>query len=135
MAKDRIWFGWGMGSFIHVFLNYNTQGINPVDHLRTYYSEAHNDWLQSLAEHGLVGSALLGLCALAPLLGCWRRELGRILPLYLLAGCGLILAYAWFEFPFGNTAVVLVWWLLFFAALQYSRLSSAVLSAEPPRQP
>jgi O-antigen ligase len=122
MARDRIWFGWGMDSFSHVFLSYNTQQISPLDHLNNTYFEAHNDWFQAVAEHGLVGSALLGLCALVPLLGGRKPELGRVLPLYLLGGCGLILLYAWFEFPFVNPGVVLCWWILFFAALQYGRL-------------
>jgi O-antigen ligase len=133
MARVRLWFGWGMNSFSHVFLQYNTQQFNPVDHLQTTYFEAHNDWIQSVAEHGLVGTTLLGLTALLPLFAGGKRELVRILPLYLFGGCGLILLYAWIEFPFGNTAVVLVWWLVFFAALQYGRLrrSSSGASASP----
>jgi O-antigen ligase len=130
MAKDKLWFGWGMNSYAYVFQQYNSQQISKVDGLPTYYFDAHNDWLQSAAEHGLVGTTLLGLCALVPLLlGARRRELGKALPLYMMAGCGLILVYAWFEFPFGNTGVVVTWWLLFFAALQYSRLRSAASSS------
>ncbi len=131
MAKDRLWFGWGMNSFVNVFRQYNTQQFSPVDHLQTTYFDAHNDWLQSVAEHGLVGTALLVLCGLVPLAGAWRNELGRVLPLYLLAGCGLILAYAWFEFPFGNPGVVITWWLLFFSALQYARLRSGSSPGSP----
>jgi O-antigen ligase len=134
MAKDKLWFGWGMDSFVTVFRQYNTQLFSPVDHLESTYADAHNDWLQSAAEHGLVGSALLALCVLAPLVGAWRRELGRVLPLYLIAGCGLILLYAWFEFPFGNPGVVVTWWLLFFSALQYGRLrpASGAGAGSPP---
>jgi hypothetical protein len=35
----------------------------------------------------------------------------------------LVSAYAWVEFPFGNVAVVLAWWLCFFCAVQYVRLT------------
>ena len=69
MAREKPWFGWGMNSFSHVFLQYNTQQFSKVDNLQTTYFEAHNDWLQSIAEHGLVGSALLVLCFLVPLWG------------------------------------------------------------------
>lgn len=135
MARDRLWFGWGMDSFSHVFLQYNTQQFSKVDHLQTTYFDAHNDWLQAVAEHGLVGTALLVLCALVPLLGDRRRELNKVLPRYLLAGCALIILYAWFEFPFENPAVLLTWWLLFFAAVQYARLRRSSTSgyAPPPR--
>ena len=51
------------------------------------------------------------------------------MPTYLLAGCALILLYAWVEFPFGNIAVVLVWWLSFFSAVHYARLYDREASA------
>ena len=123
MAADRPWFGWGMGSFPHVFMIYNTQKVNRQDNLPKYYHDAHSDWIQSLAENGFVGSGLLGLGAIVPLLGLRRRQLlGSSIPLHLLWGCGLVLLYAWIEFPFGNVAVVLSWWLCFFCAARYAHL-------------
>jgi len=122
MGRDRPWFGWGMASYPHVFWFYNTQEPNPQDHIPIFYHDAHSDWLQAFAEHGLTGSALLALCALVPLSGFRRPDLKSPLVLYLLAGCGLILLYAWIEFPFGNTAVVLSWWYCFFIAVRYVQL-------------
>lgn len=121
MAQAKPWFGWGMGSYPHVFTLYNTR-TSPVDRLPVFYRDAHSDWLQALAEHGYVGSSLLALCALVPLSGLRRRHFASAVTCYLLAGCGLILLYAWIEFPFGNVAVVLSWWLCFFCAVQYGRL-------------
>jgi hypothetical protein len=43
--------------------------------------------------------------------------------------CGLVAAYAWVEFPFGNVGVVLTWWLCLVASVHYVRLSDA----RPPR--
>lgn len=120
MARDKLWFGWGMGSYPHVFTLYNSQ--RSVDKLPVFYRDAHSDWLQALAEHGLVGSSLLALCALVPLLRLRARHLASPLPCYLLAGCTLLLLYAWVEFPFGNLAVNLSWWLCFFCAIHYARL-------------
>lgn len=120
MAKDKLWFGWGMTSYPHVFTLYNQQ--RSVDRLPAFYRDAHSDWLQSFAEHGLVGSALLGLCAVVPLLRLRRRHLSNPLTAYLLAGCAVLLFYAWVEFPFGNLAVVFSWWLACFSAVQYARL-------------
>ncbi len=126
MAEDRIWFGWGMASFPHVFPLYNTQEPNPVDRLPVVYHDAHSDWLQAVAEHGLVGAALLALCAWVPLSGLRRPDLKSPIVLYPLAGCGLILLYAWVEFPFGNVAVVLAWWICFFCAVRYAQLEARI---------
>ncbi len=120
MARDKPWFGWGMGSYPHVFTLYNSQ--HSVDRLPVFYRDAHSDWLQALAEHGFVGSALLALCAIVPLLRVRMRHLASALPCYLLGGCALVLLYAWVEFPFGNLAVNLTWWLCFFCAVHYARL-------------
>ena len=121
MAKDKLWFGWGMSSYPQVFsFLYNTRRSN--DKLPVYYNDAHSDWLQALAEHGLVGSTLLALNALLPLGRLRRRHFSSYVPAYLLAGCLAVLGYAWFEFPFGNVAVVLTWWLCFFCAIHYARL-------------
>jgi O-antigen ligase len=121
MARDKPWFGWGMESYPRIFLHYNSQE-SRVDKLPIYYRDAHSDWLQGFAEHGVVGMALIGLLGLLPLRSLRARHLGSPVPAYLLTGCGLILLYAWVEFPFGNVAVVLTWWLCFFSAVHYLRL-------------
>jgi len=121
MAEDKLWFGWGMDSYPVVFNRYNTQKPNPLDHLFVYYRDAHNDWLQSAAEHGLVGTLVLALCAIVPLRRLRIRPLDPLVA-YLLGGCGVILGYAWVEFPFGNLAVVLAWWLCLFCAARLTDL-------------
>lgn len=130
MAQDNPWFGWGMASYPHVFSRfYNTQ--TSIDRLPVFYRDAHNDWLQALAEHGFLGSALLALCAIVPLLGVRGHALTSPISAYLLGGCALLLLYAWLEFPFGNVSVVLTWWTLFFCALAYARLNDREFSAGP----
>jgi O-antigen ligase len=121
MARDRLWFGWGVASYPHVFQLYTTIRPNS-DRLPIYYADAHSDWLQSLAERGIIGTTLLVLCALAPLAGLRWRDFGHPIARYLLAGCALVLLYAAVEFPFGNAVVVFTWWLCFFAALRFARL-------------
>jgi O-antigen ligase len=122
MASEKLWFGWGMKSYPHVFYGFYHRRASLLDRLPIFFNDAHSDWLQSFAEHGLVGTALLALCGLVPLWSVRRRQAWRALAAYLLIGCGLVLLYAWIEFPFGNLAVVLVWWVLFFSAVQLVRL-------------
>lgn len=122
MAKARPLFGWGMASYPQVFMIYNTQAPNRTDHLPIFYSTAHNDWFQAFAEHGFVGTALIGLCALAPIAGLRLSQFARPIPICLLLGCAAIVLYCWVEFPFANIAVVLTWWICFFCAAAYARL-------------
>jgi O-antigen ligase len=132
MARDKPVFGWGMSSYPHIFLGfYNTR--TSIDRLPIFYNDAHNDWLQALAEHGFVGTALLAALAAVPLWLC-RRTLHRsLITLHLLAGLALVVGYALVEFPFGNRANVLIWWVLFFAALAYGRSrEGADISADAP---
>jgi len=120
LAADRPLFGWGMASYPTAFYPYNTQKPNS-DRIPVFYADAHSDWIQALAEHGLVGSLLLLLCALLPLLSLRHVEHLGTLTRFLLAGCALILLYALFEFPLGNPAVVILWWILLFSAILYPR--------------
>ncbi len=122
MAQERLLFGWGMASYPNVFYLFNSQ-VPGIDHLPKFYFDAHSDWLQSLAELGVVGTFLLGLHGLVPLFSLRLRRIGP-LPCYLFSGCALILLYALIEFPFGNPAVVLAWWLCFFAGVRYARLDA-----------
>jgi O-antigen ligase len=121
MARTRILFGWGMGSFPAVFPLFNTQE-SKIDRIPVIYHDAHSDWIQSVAEIGLVGTALIGAAVLLPALAIRRSRVTPI-PYFLINGMLLVSAYAWVEFPFGNVAVVLAWWLCFFSAIQYIRLT------------
>jgi O-antigen ligase len=122
MARERILFGWGMGSFPIVFSLYNTQEPRN-DRIPIVYHDAHSDWLQSIAEVGLLGTGLIGAAVVLPLTGV-RRLNAKPISYFLMTGCALVAAYAWVEFPFGNVAVVLAWWICFNCGIQYIRLSA-----------
>ena len=120
MARDKLWFGWGLGSYATVFGIYNSQYAVEPWFGQTFYAEAHSDWLQSVAEVGLTGTGLLVLMGLLPLTAAFRhRAPFAELPRWLLFGCGLIALYAWVEFPFANPAVMLLFWLCLFVAVRY----------------
>lgn len=123
MAREQFWFGWGLGTYGAVFPTFNQQvtveGWIPV------YREAHSDWLQALAEVGVVGTVLIVWLVALPLATTWRLGRPGVVPTYLLAGCGLLVLYALIEFPFANPAVQEGFWCCFFTAVRYHKLAVA----------
>lgn len=126
LALDRRWFGWGLASYPTAFYPRNTQYYSH-DGPHRVFVDAHSDWLQSLAEVGLIGSVLVIACVLIPLTAINRRTVWHPIVLYLLLGCGSVILYASLEFPFGSRAVIVAFWTCFFAGIQYARLSAAVV--------
>ena len=131
MAAAKPWFGWGLESYAHVFRVFNTQRAAELWIWIPFYAEAHNDWLQSLAETGFVGTGLLALLVLVPLCALPWRRVDSIGPRYLLTGCALVLLYAWVEFPFANPAVMLTFCATFCCALRYATLDLRAQPEEP----
>ena len=123
MACAQPWFGWGLGAYPVVFPTFNQQV--SVEGWVPFYRDAHSDWLQMLAEVGVVGTILIGLIAALPLAAAVRLGPPGVLPTYLLAGCGLLVLYALVEFPFANPAVVEGFWCCLFTAVRYHKLTVA----------
>jgi len=132
MAAEKPWFGWGLESYAHVFRIFNSQRAVERWVWIPFYAEAHNDWLQSLAEVGFVGTSLLALLVLLPLRAVSWRRVQSTVPRYLLTGCGLVLLYAWVEFPFANPAVMLTFCAAFSCALRYAVLDLRAQEEAPP---
>ena len=133
MAADRPLFGWGLESYGPIFLNY-CRFTPGSDRLMNTFEDAHSDWLQSLAELGGAGTALLLAFGLLPLGEILRSARLSEFPAWLLAGCALVAAYAWVEFPLACPAVVATWWVLWFAAIRALQLTPAydTPSTRPP---
>lgn len=126
MAQRRPWFGWGPGCFEVVFPAFQGSYLRrPDGRPEARFEYAHNDWLQLLAETGMVGAGLF----LVPIILCsvtgWRR--GGLAGRWALLGCGLLAAYAWIDFPFHNPSVALLWVVLLATAhrLDPRRVASA----------
>lgn len=131
MAAAKPVFGWGLESYAHVFRIFNSQRAAESWVYIPYYAEAHNDWLQSLAEVGFAGTGLLALLLLLPLGSVPWRRVHSVIPHYLLTGCGLVLLYAWVEFPFANPAVMLTFCATFCCAVRYAALDVRDQQTEP----
>ena len=111
MIKDRPWFGCGPGSYGWVVEAYRHFMIDSK--IRAFY--AHNDYLHSLAEYGVLGTALVAL----PLVWLLLKLLGVLRATKNINNAGLIagllgawaamLAHAAFDFNlriYANVAVL-----------------------------
>ncbi len=123
MAMDKPLFGWGLESYADVFRIYNSQ--RSAEGWTPFYAEAHNDWLQSVAETGFVGTALLLLLGLMPLLRAPWWHCSSAIPRYLLGAVLLILLYALVEFPLANPSVMTGMWLSLYLASRYANLEAS----------
>lgn len=114
MAQDKIFTGWGAGSFRHYFPNYQRKypEIYLTDGGRTHlrWEYAHNDYVQLLAEMGIMGSlivaAMLACCLRhAIAMRLWLRPHLMFLTLAVL----MTAAHAWVDFQFHNPAILMLW--------------------------
>lgn len=119
MAQERLWLGWGGGSWRYIFPMYQKshpelyyQGYHPRRGWfgRQVFRYAHNDLAQFLAEYGIVGCSLLVLSML-----CWlsvilmRSADNGFAALFALAGTGVAFVHAFVEFIFHSGA----YWVAF----------------------
>ena len=122
MTRQRPWFGWGPGCFEIVFpIFQGTYLRGPGGRPNARFEAAHNDWLQLAAESGVTGAAILLVPAALLAWRGWRRT--RASGRFGLAGCGLIAAYAWIDFPFHNPAVLLLWAVMLASAARLAPAS------------
>ena len=122
MAQDRLLFGWGAGSFRYIFpiyqKNYETIWYHWKSKKRGWqgrriYHYAHNDWLQFLAEYGIVGCTFLGgmfLCLVIPAIRIC--SFARLEGCLMLSGVMLVFIHNFVDFIFSCPA----YWVAFFGS-------------------
>ena len=114
MAKQRLAYGWGAGSWSYIFPMYQKSypGLFYLRYHwkrgwygRNYFIYAHNDIVQFLAEYGIVGCSMVVLGgAYWGFLALFRSKGNRMAALVLFAGAGVILGHAFVEFIFQSPA-------------------------------
>jgi len=116
MFLDKPVFGHGLGSFrslhpLYQSAEYKSERESGVASahrkLKPLTEHSHNDFLQYLAEVGVVGTVLL---LLVPVLGIWqnRKCLFSISPDWALVVCILFAIYAFVDFPTRTPACLLL---------------------------
>ena len=134
MAKDRLKYGWGAGSFRYIFPIYQRNYESIWYHYfhkkngwmgRKYYEYAHNDWVQFLAEYGVVGCVPLGLLFLYLLYKSFvkLRHFPFII-LFLLLALSLIFLHNFFDFIFSSPSYWVAFWGIMALILRLLQLES-----------
>lgn len=75
MAQDRPYFGQGLGGYQKLYFDFKARFLerNPDTYMTPlYYTFAHNEFIQIMAELGLVGLAIFGWFILEYLIRSWR---------------------------------------------------------------
>lgn len=128
MFRDRPLTGWGAGSYRFYFPVY--QKAYPVllvgQNGRTgAWEHAHNDYLEFLAELGILGCSLLLALALHGARELWRARFWRN-PVALLgtAGLGLTLVHSWVDFHFQSPAILVTWSVLLYSYVRWIELDT-----------
>lgn len=122
MWRERTWLGWGAGSYRFMFpkfqvkypelyyFNWNPDKMKSRPNYKLRHQSInypHNDWVQSLAEYGIVGSAILVM-----ILGYWFVQPLRYLlalsaeVLVLYAGAVAIVVHSFVDFLTWNPPVL-----------------------------
>ena len=122
MFQDRSMYGWGAGSFRYIFPVYQKEYEELwyfYDHRkqpygRKIYNYAHNDWMQFLAEYGIVGGILLACVFLGSFAYLWSVfKVSLISACLLLFGIMIIYINNFVDFIFSSPS----YWVAFFGAL------------------
>jgi O-antigen ligase len=124
MIQDRPVLGWGAGSYDYCLPGYQVRYpeicVARDSHKRLFFEHAHDDYLEFLAEYGVVGCSLLlaGVCFYVFRLfrlRVWRNAAAGILSL----GCLAIMIHAAIDFPFFNPAILITWCCLWPVLLRW----------------
>ena len=122
MFQDRLIFGWGSGSFRYIFPIYQKeyeQLWHFYDHRkqpygRKIYNYAHNDWLQFLAEYGIIGGIIIAIIFFSLFCSLWTIwKASLISACMIFSGIVIIIINNFVDFIFSSPS----YWVAFFGSL------------------
>ncbi|MGJ8641205.1 MAG: O-antigen ligase family protein [Opitutaceae bacterium] len=118
MFKDSPLFGWGIDSYEMLAPFYVDDTL-----LGAKYDRASSDLLQSLAELGVIGTAV-PILAVSILLYSYIKKKSEVRTTsHMLIGCGGVVAMAFLDTPYMSPAVFFSFFIVFFSALRWADLS------------
>ena len=109
-AKDYLPFGSGIGTFVPIYQRY--ERLEYL--LESYVNRAHNDWLETWLEGGLLTATVvcaLVACYLFLAYRSWRTANPNFLVAYARAGSicvGLLLIHSVLDYPLRTTALMVM---------------------------
>ncbi len=111
MIEDRLWTGWGAGSYRWVFPKYQREYREDLGSpARRRYHHAHNDILQPVAELGVLGCiplmGIIGFWLMRAIRNYRYLDHGVIL---MIVGCMVILVHAFTDPLFHSEAILGMW--------------------------
>ncbi|WP_352431836.1 O-antigen ligase family protein [Pyrinomonas sp.] len=124
IIRDRPLLGVGLGAYSVAYTRYDTRGG------QFRVEQAHNDYLQTLSDAGVIGAAL-GLLFIVALfrLGFLRRQsrdpFRRAVATGAMTGCFAVLVHSFFDFTLHTTANALLFLLLAALATVNGRVEEA----------
>ena len=125
MARDRLLTGWGSGSFMFNFPAYQQHypAIFMPDGRRMVWEHAHDDYLELLAELGIIGTGILlvglGYAFVTMFkVSTWRNPLALVLCMGLLVTA----IHSIVDYNFYNPAILTTWCVLMFAMIRWVEL-------------
>ena len=116
--KDRPLWGWGFDSFAQISPFYTADTI-----LGARYDRASSDFLHYLVELGFVGALILPITCFIILLEYLKERRNVVLSRHLLIGCAGVVVLAFCDSPFMSPAVFLSFFIVFFSAMRWAKVS------------
>jgi O-antigen ligase len=121
MVGERPWTGWGAGEYAYQYLDRIGAVRRSVDASTAgavvYAREAHNDWIQFMAEFGAVGLLLAGVLFWRIVFAAWEarrtdpRRFTAVLYVMIFMAVSAIGAFVWQTAVTGPAAGFLLGWL------------------------
>lgn len=128
LFRDQPVTGWGAGSFRHAFPIHqqNFPDIYRANNRQIFFwDHAHNDYVQALAELGVIGMLFPALTLLWMMIKiCRLGALAQPAFLLLTIGLGLTLAHAWVDFPLYNASILTTFCAVWILGLRWAELET-----------